>query len=144
LKQTIEAKSDEDVVGAHQLINPLMDLVAAEGVIEAALQTGSKVSHHRKRGFLASLSRTGRAIGLELMDLAFERNQLAVEPVEGAKAEVAVAQQIGHGGLALIDAGQQGAHQRALIDLATTLTGLPASKLLADLDGTVTLCMGFH
>lgn len=115
-----------------------MDLLAAQGVIEAALQAGAKVGHHRKRGLLLRAGRAGRAVSPELVDLALEGNQLAVEPVEGPEAKVTVAQQVGHGGLPLVNPCQQGAHQGTLVDLAAPLASLPASKLLADLDGAVT------
>lgn len=45
-KLAVEAQGDEDVVGSHQPIHPLVDLVTAEGMVEATLQTGAKMGHH--------------------------------------------------------------------------------------------------
>ncbi len=148
-KLAVEAQGDEDVVGAHQPIHPLVDLVTAQGVIEATLQTGAKMGHHRKGGLLIGAGGTGRAIGAQLVDLPLEGDQLTIEVIEGAEAKVAVAQQLAHGGLPFVDPRQQGAHQGALVDLATVMLPAPAGKLLAHFEGTaapgtVRCCNMFH
>ncbi len=149
LKLAVEAQGDKDVVGSHQPIHPLVDLVTAEGMIEATLQTGAKMGHHREGGLLIGAGGPGRAIGAQLVDLALEGDQLAIEVVKGTETKVAVAQQLAHGGLPFVDPRQQGAHQRALVNLAAIVLPAPAGKLLAHFEGTrasgtVRCCNTFH
>lgn len=52
------------------------------------------------------------------MYFLIEGDQFAVQVIEGAKAEIAVLEQLGNGGLPLVNPVDERAHQRDLIDFA--------------------------
>ena len=84
----------------------------AGGCVET--QAGYEVGHHGKWGALVEVSDAGFAVGGELVAYAVEDEHLAVEGVEGAEAEVAFAQDVADGELAVVDAVEKCGHQRVL------------------------------
>lgn len=52
------------------------------------------------------------------MYFLIESDQFAVQMIEGTKAEIAVLEQLGNGGLPLVNPVDERAHQRDLIDFA--------------------------
>ena len=62
--------------------------------------------------------RPGATVGAQLVYFPIESDQFTVQMIEGAEAEVAVFEQLGNGGFALVDPVDERAHQRDLIDFA--------------------------
>ncbi len=62
--------------------------------------------------------RPGAAVGAQLVYFLIESDQFAVQMIEGTKAEITVLEQLGNGGLPLVNPVDERAHQRDLIDFA--------------------------
>ncbi len=61
--------------------------------------------------FCSGWARRAATIATQLEDVAVESDQFTVEMVERTEAKIAVFEQVGHRGVALVHAAQQGAHQ---------------------------------
>jgi len=72
---------------------------------------------HRKRGEFGRVDQMGAAVDAGAVDLAIEHHHLSVHAVEGAQAEVAMAEDLADGDRAVIAAGQQAGNGGYLIGL---------------------------
>ncbi|VFS60777.1 Uncharacterised protein [Raoultella planticola] len=122
-KVAVDMQGAEQIVGGDLPVDDLMQLLAVYRMVEADAVLRPKPGHHRERRLLFPAGFACAAVGAQLVDLAAEGDQLAVEFVKGSETEVAVGKQIGDGGIALIDAAQERAHQRGLIEHVIRLLG---------------------
>ena len=81
--------------------------------LEVAVEPGDR----REGGAIRWRGPGGGSVGAQPVANAVEDDHLAVEVVEGAQAEVAVAKDVGDGGVAVVDAFEQCADRRELIHL---------------------------
>ena len=122
-KMAVDMQGAEQIVGGDLSVDDLMQLLAVYRVVEADAVLRSKPGHHRERCFLVPAGFARAAVGAQLVDLAAEGDQFAIEFVKGSETEIAVGEQVGDGGIALIDAAQERAHQRGLIEHVIRLLG---------------------
>ena len=100
------------------LVDHLVQLLAAHRMVKGFPVLRLEPGHHRERRFLLRLGFARAAVGAQLIDLTAEGDQLPVQLIKGAEAEIAVFQQVGDGGAAFVNPAQQGAHERCLIEHA--------------------------
>ena len=86
------------------LVDHVVDLLTADRRIKGFAVLRLEPGHHRERRFLLWLRGACAAVGAQLVHLAAEGNHFAVQLVEGAQTKITVCQQIGDGGVPLVDA----------------------------------------
>jgi hypothetical protein len=81
--------------------------------------------HHRERRALRVRNHLGATIGCTAVDLAVQDHHLAVDAVERAEPEIAVAEQLADRGVAVVAAGQERRDRGYLVGLggARSLSG---------------------
>ena len=84
-----------------------------------ALNHGHEVGDHGVGGLLAQVGQGYGAVVTHLVADAVEDDHFAVEAVEGTHTEVAVAQELTDGHLAIVDAVQQLGHEAGLKNFVT-------------------------
>ena len=115
-KMAVDTQGAEQIIGGDLPVDNVVQLFAADRFIKRFAVLRLKPGHHREGRTLLHAGFAGAAVGAQLVNLAAKRDQLAVQFIKGAQAEIAVGEQIGDGGIALINAAQQRAHQRSLVD----------------------------
>ena len=119
-EMAVDAQGAEQVVRGNLLVNNVVQLLAAHRMVESFPVLRLEPGHHRERRFLLRLGFARAAVGAQLIDLTAEGDQLPVQLIKGAEAEIAVFQQVGDGGAAFVNPAQQGAHERCLIEQMTS------------------------
>ncbi len=117
-EMAVDAQGAEQVVRGDLLVDHLVQLLAAHRMVKGFPVLRLEPGHHRERRFLLRLGFARAAVGAQLIDLTAEGDQLPVQLIKGAEAEIAVFQQVGDGGAAFVNPAQQGAHERCLIEHA--------------------------
>jgi hypothetical protein len=121
-KMAVDMQGAEQIVGGDLLVDDLVQLLAVYRMVEAdaVLRRNQVITAN---GVFAPAGFARAAVGAQLVDLAAEGDQLAVQFIKGSETEIAVGEQVGDGGIALIDAAQERAHQRGLIEHAIRMLG---------------------
>lgn len=96
---TIDPHRAEQVRRGDLFIDALVQLRLGDRPIELLADAGLEKGDDGERGFLLQTGRAGAAVGAQLVYFLIERDQFAIQMIEGAEAEIAVFQQFGDGGL---------------------------------------------
>ena len=107
------------VLGDGEVIQNLRGRLAQQVLRQFALNHGHEVGDHGVGGLLAQVGQGYGAVVAHLVADAVEDDHFAVEAVEGTHTEVAVAQELTDGHLAIVDAVQQLGHEAGLKNFVT-------------------------
>ena len=110
--------SDDEVRARQRFVDARFELGAVDGADTSNRAVGVKPGDNGERGALVRIGDARAAVAAQLIADSVEHQHFAVEAVEGAQAEVAVPQQLPDGDVAVVDAVEQRAHRRGLVDLA--------------------------
>lgn len=115
-KHPPDADGGKHVVAGPAAIQLSREIAQAVDHVELELPITAKRGDHPKGSQRLRRSPVHRAISAGLPTHSIQQNPLAIEAVEGAKAEIAMAQDVGHLHAALIHALHQGARGGHLMD----------------------------
>ena len=115
---TGDPNGDDEIGTRQRLVDARFEPGAVDGFGHLETTVGVEPGDDGERGALIRIGDMRTAVPAQLIADAVEHQHLAVETIERAEAEVAVPQQLSDRYVAVVDAVEQRAHRRRLVDLA--------------------------